>query len=138
MVKIRDLVQNQILIEEKIEKSDEFFDTKLNLDQIGVAEFKFWGLETRFERISKKQISTTIFKSRIENRNPNDLLTHRHESSPRFSETLTVRKVLRRKLSQPDFDIYNCHFYPFCVLPGLKSVPEKRFYLLIFWNFSST
>ena len=99
-------------MEEKVEKSDEFFDAKLDLDKIWVAEFKCLGLETRFERISKKQInSTTIFKSRIENRNPNDLFTHRHESSPRFSETLTVRKVPRRKSYGPDFDIYNCNFY---------------------------
>ena len=132
-------------MEEKCEKSDEFFGTKLDLDQIVVAEFKFWGLETRFERISKKQISTTIFKSRIENRifdpaifksrienrNLNDCYTPPTNPAPRFSETLTVRKMLRRKSTGPDFDIYNCNFYPFCVLPGIKSAPEKRF-LLIF------
>ena len=118
---VLDLVQIQILIEEKFEKSDEFFDTKLDLDQIGVAECKFWGLETGFERISKKQISTSIFKSRIENqifdpaifksrienRNRRRCYTPPTNPAPRFSETLTVRKVPRRKLSQPDFDIYN-------------------------------
>ena len=83
------------------------FDETLQTDQIEGAEFKFLGLEDRFERNKRKNFGFRNQNSRAEIENPErlSLITSSKKYAPRVLENFTVDYPATRKMSRSKIDI---------------------------------
>ena len=91
------------------------FDETLQVDQVEGAEFKFLGLEDRFEKSKRSkflnvEIEISNFRARIKIPARLSFITSSKKYAARFLENLTVGYPAKRKLSRAKIDSYSSIF----------------------------